>query len=46
VCANGAQYGWHCCWWQVEIMPGTRLMTDAIVMPDGNILFINVLQLV
>jgi len=27
--------------WQVETMPGTRLMTDAIVMPDGNILFIN-----
>ncbi|KIM76040.1 glyoxal oxidase [Piloderma croceum F 1598] len=27
--------------WQVETMPGTRLMNDAIVMPDGNILFIN-----
>jgi hypothetical protein len=27
--------------WQVETMPGNRLMTDAIVMPDGNILFIN-----
>jgi hypothetical protein len=27
--------------WEVETMPGNRLMTDAIVMPDGNILFIN-----
>jgi hypothetical protein len=27
--------------WQVESMPGNRLMVDAIVMPDGNILFIN-----
>ena len=27
--------------WQVESMPGGRLMTDAIVMPDGNVLFIN-----
>lgn len=27
--------------WQVESMPGNRLMNDAIVMPDGNVLFIN-----
>ena len=27
--------------WQVETMPGNRLMTDAIIMPDGNVLFIN-----
>jgi hypothetical protein len=27
--------------WQVETMPGNRLMNDAIIMPDGNILFIN-----
>ena len=27
--------------WQVEPMPGNRLMNDAILMPDGNVLFIN-----
>lgn len=27
--------------WQTETMPGNRLMTDGIVMPDGNVLFIN-----
>jgi hypothetical protein len=27
--------------WQVESMPGNRLMIDAIVMPDGNVLLIN-----
>jgi len=27
--------------WQVETMPGNRLMTDAVIMPDGNVLFIN-----
>jgi hypothetical protein len=27
--------------WEVESMPGNRLMIDAIVMPDGNILLIN-----
>jgi hypothetical protein len=27
--------------WQVETMPGNRLMIDAIVMPDGNILLMN-----
>jgi len=27
--------------WQVETAPGDRLMNDAIVMPDGNVLFIN-----
>jgi hypothetical protein len=27
--------------WQVEFMPGDRLMNDAILMPDGNVLFIN-----
>jgi hypothetical protein len=27
--------------WQVETMPGNRLMIDAIVMPDGNVLLIN-----
>ena len=27
--------------WEVETMPGNRLMTDGIVMPDGNVLFIN-----
>jgi len=27
--------------WKVETMPGNRLMTDGIVMPDGNVLFIN-----
>jgi len=27
--------------WEVETMPGNRLMIDAIVMPDGNILLIN-----
>ena len=27
--------------WKVENMPGNRLMVDAIVMPDGNILLIN-----
>jgi len=27
--------------WEVETMPGNRLMIDAIVMPDGNVLLIN-----
>ena len=27
--------------WKVENMPGNRLMVDAIVMPDGNVLLIN-----
>jgi len=27
--------------WQVESMPGNRLMNDAIITPDGNVLFIN-----
>jgi hypothetical protein len=27
--------------WQVESMPGNRMMIDAIVMPDGNVLLIN-----
>lgn len=27
--------------WQVESMPGGRLMTDGIIMPDGNVIFIN-----
>ena len=27
--------------WQVETMPGNRLMVDAILMPDGNVLLIN-----
>ena len=27
--------------WQTETMPGNRLMSDAILMPDGNVLFIN-----
>ena len=27
--------------WEVESMPGNRLMIDAIVMPDGNVLLIN-----
>lgn len=27
--------------WQLESMPGGRLMTDGIMMPDGNVLFIN-----
>ena len=27
--------------WQVETMPGTRLLIDAIVMPDGNVLLMN-----
>jgi len=27
--------------WKVETMPGKRLMADGIVMPDGNVLFIN-----
>jgi len=27
--------------WEVETMPGNRLMIDALVMPDGNVLLIN-----
>jgi hypothetical protein len=27
--------------WQVETMPDNRLMVDAILMPDGNVLLIN-----
>jgi hypothetical protein len=27
--------------WQVEDMPDNRLMVDAILMPDGNVLLIN-----
>ena len=27
--------------WQVESMPGGRLMNDGIITPDGNVLFIN-----
>ena len=27
--------------WEMESMPGNRLMIDAIVMPDGNVLLIN-----
>ena len=27
--------------WEVETMPDNRLMIDAIVMPDGNVLLIN-----
>jgi len=27
--------------WQVETMPGNRLMIDSIIMPDGNVLLIN-----
>ena len=27
--------------WQVEEMPGGRLMIDILLMPDGNVLLIN-----
>lgn len=27
--------------WQVEEMPDNRLMVDAILTPDGNVLLIN-----
>jgi len=27
--------------WKVEKMPGPRLMIDALLMPDGNVLLIN-----
>lgn len=27
--------------WNSETMPGERLMADGIVMPDGNVLFLN-----
>jgi hypothetical protein len=27
--------------WKVEKMPGPRLMIDALLMPDGNVLFVN-----